>query len=153
MANLFEKHHDKLTGVWSLITCEMYDGEGPDKKLLWKPHGDEPLGKVVISKSGYLLATLVPPAVMTPLASDEWTEASDEDVLRIGRRLTTYGGPMVLHEREDGGFIWYTTVEVAHNPNMIGKQQIRRADFEEQDGTAYMTLRPVKEYILRVRGL
>ncbi|EXJ80344.1 hypothetical protein A1O1_08488 [Capronia coronata CBS 617.96] len=150
MTNVFKKHRDKLAGAWSLVSWEMYDAEGPEKKLVSRPHGDKPLGKVVISQSGYLCAILVKPASLTPLQSDDWSKASDEEVLRIGRNLTSYAGPMDLHETKDGGLLWHTTVEIANNPNWIGKLQTRRAEYSEQDGVAYMTLRPVKAYVHKV---
>ncbi len=150
MTNVFEKHSAKLTGVWSLLTYEMFDSEGPDRKLLSKPHGDEPLGKVVISKSGYLSAILVPSSVLSPLPSDYLMEASDEALARICRRLSTYSGFMTLLEREDGGFLWHTMVEVSNNPNWVGKEQTRRVDYFEDNGEAYMILRPVKDYLFPV---
>lgn len=89
----FEKHSAQLSGTWKLVSWEMFDSEEAPKTLLAKPHGDSPLGRVVISQSGYLSAILVPPMVMAPLSSDDWQLASDEEVLRIGRSLTTYAGP------------------------------------------------------------
>lgn len=153
MTNVFEKHRDKLAGVWTLISWEMYDSEGPEGKLVSRPHGDKPLGKVVISQSGYLSAILVTPSCLTPpLPSDDWSQASNEDVLRIGRNLTTYAGPMEVHERDNnsGELLWHTTVEIAHNPNWIGKHQTRLARYSEEGGVLYMTLRPVKPYVHKV---
>lgn len=147
---MFENHRDKLSGAWSLVSWEMFDSDGPEKKLVSRPHGDSPLGKVVISQSGYLSAILINPSVLTPIQSDNWSQASNEEVLRIGRNLTSYAGPLTLHEGEDGGLLWHTTVEIAHNPNWIGKPQTRRADYSVEDGVAYMTLRPVKPYVHKV---
>ncbi len=150
MANVFEKHKSKLVGVWSLVTAAMYDSEGPDRKLLSMPYGDDPQGKVVVSSSGFLLATLVSPNGLEPLASDDWTESTDEEVVRIGRSLTTYGGFMTVQEQDDGSLLWHTKVEIGNNPNWIGKPQIRVARFEEENGESYMTLNPVKWYTLKV---
>jgi hypothetical protein len=149
MANAFEKHKSKLVGVWSLISAHMYDSEGPDRKLLLKPYGDEPEGKVVLSSSGYLLATLVSPPGLVPLASDDWALAADDEVLRVGRSLTTYGGFMTVQEQDDGSLLWHTKVEIAINPNWIGKPQTRIARFSEENGEAYMMLNPVKWYTLK----
>ncbi|KAI1612124.1 Lipocalin-like domain-containing protein [Exophiala viscosa] len=146
--NVFDKHSDKLAGVWNLISFEMFDMDNPHK-VLHKPHGDEPLGKVVISTSGYLSAILRSPLDMKPLENDEWIKASDEEVLHAVRSLSCYAGPMTLLEREDGGFLWHTQVEISHNPNWIGKAQTRNADYSEEDGQAYMTLRPVTPYSLK----
>ncbi|KAI1623024.1 hypothetical protein EDD37DRAFT_633623 [Exophiala viscosa] len=107
--NVFDKHSDKLAGVWSLISFEMFDMDNPHK-VLHKPHGDEPLGKVVISTSGHLSAILRSPLDMEPLENDEWIKASDEEVLHAVRSLSCYAGPMTLLEREDGGFLWHTQV-------------------------------------------
>jgi hypothetical protein len=145
--NVFDKHRDKLAGVWSLLSFEFFDSEGPDKKLVRKPHGDKGFGRVVISPAGYLSGILASPAVMDPLPSDDWAAASDEEVVRISRGFNAYSGPMTLHEREDGGLLWHTNVEIALNPNWIGKQQTRRADYWEEDGISYMTLRPVRYYL------
>lgn len=131
----------------------MFDSEGPDRKLLFKPHGDEPLGKVVISRSSYLSAILVPPSVLSPLPNDYLMEASDEALARIGRCLSTYSGFMTLVEREDGGLLWHTMIEVSNNPNWIRKEQTRRVDYFEEDGVPHMLLRPVNDYLLPVCAL
>lgn len=152
MTNVFSKHADKLVGVWTLISAEMYSSDSPkDRTLLSKPYGDDPQGKVVVSSSGYLLATLVAPAGLNPpLASDDWGLATDEEVLRVGRSLSTYGGFMTVEEQSDGSLLWHTKVEVAINPNWIGKPQTRVARFSQVDGEAFMTLNPVKWYTLKV---
>ena len=150
MTNVFEKHKSRLVGVWSLVTAHMYDSEGPDRKLLSKPYGDDPQGKVVLSSSGFLLATLISPPGLEPLESDDWVAATDEEVLRVGRSLTSYGGFMSVEEQDDGSLLWQTKVEIASNPNWIGKPQIRVARFSEEDGQAYMTLNPVKWYTMKV---
>ncbi|KIW71149.1 hypothetical protein PV04_03348 [Phialophora macrospora] len=150
MANAFEKHKHNLVGVWSLISAEMYDSDNAaDRTLLVKPYGDTPQGKVVVSASGYLLATLVAPAGLEPLAADDWALATDAEVLRVGRSVTTYGGFMTVAEQDDGSLLWHTNVEVAINPNWVGKPQTRIARFSEHDGQAYMTLNPVKWYTLK----
>ena len=151
MANVFEKHNSKLAGVWSLISAHMYDSDASDRKLLFKPYGDDPQGKVVLSSSGYLLATLVSPPGLQGLASDDWALATDEEVLRVGRSLTSYGGFMTVQEQDDGSLLWHTKVEIASNPNWIGKPQTRIARFSEEGGEAYMTLNPVKWYTMKVR--
>jgi hypothetical protein len=150
MAPVFEKHKSALVGVWTLISAEMYDSEGPDRKILLKPYGDDPQGKVVISSSGYLLATLVSPPGLKALSQDDWMHATDEEVLRVGRALTSYGGFMELHEQDDGSLLWHTKVEIASNPNWIGKMQTRVARSVEENGEGYMTLNPVKWYTLQV---
>ena len=150
MADVFEKHKSHLIGVWSLISANMYDSEGPDRELLFKPYGENPQGKVVVSSSGYLLATLVAPAGLEPVGSEHWTMATDEEVLRVGRSLTSYGGFMTVKEQEDGSLLWDTKVEIASNPNWIGQPQTRVARFREENGEAYMTLNPLKWYILKV---
>lgn len=152
MTNVFSKHADKLVGVWKLISAEMYSSDSPkDRTLLGKPYGDDPQGKVVVSSSGFLLATLVAPAGLeTPLSSDDWSLATDEEVLRVGRSLTTYGGFMTVEEQSDGSLLWHTNVEIAINPNWIGKPQIRVARFSQVDGESYMTLNPVKWYTMKV---
>ncbi|KAL6245178.1 hypothetical protein RBB50_007953 [Rhinocladiella similis] len=149
MTNVFDKYSSTFSGVWSLLTYEMYDSEGPDRNLLYKPHGDTPLGKVVISQSGYLSAILIPPAVLTPLPSDYLMKASDEALARIARPLSAYSGFMTLNETDDQGkFVWHTKVEVSANPNWIGKEQTRRVEYFEDGGDKYMTLNPVRDYPL-----
>ena len=152
MANVFGKYSDKISGTWTLISFEMFTSDGPDQKFVSKPHGDNPTGRVVISQSGYLSAILAVPAFMAPLASDDWAEATDEEVLRVSRNVTCYAGPMTLLERGDGGLLWHTQVEIANNPNWIGKQQTRLADWSEENGTLCMILRPDKWYTLEVRA-
>jgi hypothetical protein len=76
--------------------------------------------------------------------------ATDEEVLRVGRALTSYGGFMELHEQDDGSLLWHTKVEIASNPNWIGNMQTRVARSVEENGEGYMTLNPVKWYTLQV---
>ncbi|KIX98034.1 uncharacterized protein Z520_06113 [Fonsecaea multimorphosa CBS 102226] len=150
MSNVFDKHKSLLSGVWTLISAEMYDSEGPDRKLLAKPYGDDPQGKVVISASGFLLATLVMPPGLEPLENPSpGQQPTDAEVLRIGRSLTSYGGFMTLSEQDDGSLLWHTQVEIASNPSWIGKPQTRVARHSQVDGVEYMMLNPVKWYTLK----
>lgn len=153
MGNVFQKHNDKFTGVWSLVSWEVYDFDSPEKKLIFKPHGDNPNGKAVISKSGYSSTIMVPSACLEPLKSDDWAQASDEEVLRIGRNLTTYSGFVTLLEDENGGYMCHTLVQISNNPNWIGKQQVRRAEYTIEDGVEYMTLWPPRVFVQKVWAL
>lgn len=148
----FSKHAGTIAGVWKLISWEFLPADPTSTTVLYKPHGDQPCGRVVISQTGHVSAILIAPSVLTPLeaGTGEWTDATDAEVVRIGRSLTSYGGPMTLAEREDGGFLWKTRVEIAHNPDWIGGDQIRLADHSTEDGRDFLTLRPVKEYNLKV---
>lgn len=150
MSNKFSKYSENLAGVWKLLSYDLYDTDGPDKKLLGTPYGNEPMGRIVISSSGYISALVVSPASMEPFSVEELVKAPDDELLRVARGISAYAGFMHLIEREDGGLKWFTTIETANTPNWVGKQQIREADWYEENGVAYMILKPVKWIYLQV---
>ncbi|KIV97306.1 hypothetical protein PV10_01068 [Exophiala mesophila] len=147
----FSKYASTIAGAWKLISWEMLPIDPTSTTVFHKPHGDNPFGRVVISQTGYVSAILIAPSALAPLeaGTGEWKDATDAEVLRIGRSLTSYGGPMTLSEREDGGLLWKTRVEIAHNPAWIGGDQIRLADHSTEDGRDFLTLQPVHEYTLK----
>ncbi|KAF2765148.1 hypothetical protein EJ03DRAFT_331197 [Teratosphaeria nubilosa] len=152
--NLWPKYADKLAGGWKCISFEVFDGTGPDKKLVGKPHGDEPLGRVLLSPTGFLSALMaVPQKINAPLPSGKsWQEAPDAEVANVARGLSCYAGYLQLFE-DDEGLYWETKVDVATQPANMGSKQVRRVKYFEENGKAYMILQPVNDMVMLVSSI
>jgi hypothetical protein len=159
--NVWSQYKDKLAGGWKIISFEIFDGDGPDKKLVAKPHGDNPLGRVLISPNGWLAAHMATPQRMVPTeSSPDFQLASDEEVAHIARGISMYCGYFKLFKEEgsaEGELWWETQVEIASDPNRIGGIQKRLLKYTEKGGKAYMELKPVKDMVFddgtRARGV
>jgi hypothetical protein len=159
--NVWNQYKDKLAGGWKNISYEIFDGDGPDKKLLSKPHGDKPLGRVLLSPNGWLAAHMAFPQRMVPTkSSPDFQLASDKEVAYIARGLSMYCGYVQLFKdegSEEGEFWWETMVEIASDPNRIGGIQKRMLKYTEEGGKAYMELKPENDMVFddgtRARGV
>ena len=146
--DIWPQYADKLAGGWKCISYHMYDGEGPDKKLLATPHGDEPLGRVLISRKGFISAHLARPERMKPLPSGkQWQRGEDAEVAYVARGLSMYCGHLKLYEDEKGLY-WQTKVEVCSDPYRMGGIEERRLKFLEEDGKSYVELTPKQDMIM-----
>ena len=126
----------------------VYDGEGEGKKLLAKPHGDEPLGRVLLSRNGFLSAHMARPERMKPLPSGkQWQTGEDAEIAYVARGLSMYCGYLKLYEDEQGLY-WQTRVEVCSDPARMGGIEERRLKYFEEDGKPYIELRPKQDMIL-----
>lgn len=149
MSSLWLQHRAKLVGGWKCTSWTIYSSD-TQSKILSKPHGDNPLGRVQISPSGYLSAHLAIPDRMRPLPSGKpWSLAETEELAYVARGLAMYCGYLELFEDADGLF-WKTKVEVSNDPSRIGGFEERRVRVLEDGG---MELRPVNEIVLRVSSL
>ncbi|KAK3073544.1 hypothetical protein LTR53_004778 [Teratosphaeriaceae sp. CCFEE 6253] len=156
--NVWPKYRDRIAGVWKTISFEVFDGTGPDKKLVAKPHGDQPLGRVQISPQGYLSAHMARPDRMaSPLPSGKsWQEGGDAEVAHVARGSSMYCGYLELFEDGEGLF-WQTRVDVSTDPSRMGGLEVRRAELSEEGGKQYMTLQPKNDMVMedgtRTRGV
>ena len=151
MTNVWDQHKDKLSGGWKCISYEMFDGDGPSKKLLAKPHGDVPLGRAIITPKGFLSAHLANPNRLKPLkSSSEWTSGSDEELAFVARGLSMYAGYLQLFEDEAGELYWETKVEICSDPNRMGGLQVRKVQLFEEGGKSYMVLKPKQDMVMEV---
>ncbi|KAK3116283.1 hypothetical protein LTR53_003535 [Teratosphaeriaceae sp. CCFEE 6253] len=156
--NVWRKYRDRIAGVWKTISFEVCDGTGPDKKLVAKPHGDKPLGRVQISPQGYLSAHMARPDRMaSPLPSGKsWQEGGDAEVAHVARGSSMYCGYLELFEDGEGLF-WQTRVDVSTDPSRMGGLEVRRAELSEEGGKQYMTLQPKNDMVMedgtRTRGV
>jgi hypothetical protein len=150
-SDLWSAHRSALTGVWKCVSFEFHDTSGPEAKLIAKPHGDSPLGRVQISHNAYLSAHVVNPDRMKgPLPSGKtMQEGGDAEVAHVARGWSMYFGHFELFEDEEGLF-WRTKVEISSDPGIVGGIQERRVGFEEVDGRRLMVLRPTGEMTMEV---
>ena len=148
--NIWPEYRSKLAGVWKCISYEMFDGSGPDKKLIAKPHGDEPLGSASISPKGWLSAHIARRDRMGPLPSgNPWQTGEDKEVAFVARGISMYCGYLELFKDEEGLY-WQTKVECASDPSRLGGLEVRRVSYSEENGKAYMVLQPKQDLILEV---
>ena len=151
MTNLWSEYRDKLAGGWKCVSYEMFDGSGPDKKLIAKPHGDNPLGRAMISSNGFLSAHIARRDRMGPLPSGKaWQVGEDKEVAFVARGVSCYCGYLKLF-KDDEGLYWQTTVEVCTDPNRMGGLEVRRVQMFEEGGKQYMILQPKQDLILEVK--
>lgn len=144
-----EKSHGALLGCWKLIKFQVFLGDGPDAMPLAQPHGTETFGRIIFSESGWMSASLTPPERAKPLATGDWTMASDEDILWVARAYTSYMGAFKVYER-DRELMLECDVDIALDPSWIGSKQKRRVTLAEKDGKKYMTLKPTQLLVLPV---
>ncbi|KIM93598.1 hypothetical protein OIDMADRAFT_137539 [Oidiodendron maius Zn] len=143
------KSQAKLIGCWKLVKFQVFLGDGPDALPLSQPHGTETFGRIMFSKEGWMSAALTPPERAKPISTEDWSMASDEDVLWVARAFTAYMGPYRAYERNNE-LILECNVEIALDPSWIGSMQKRRVTFSEMDGKKYMTLKPTQFLVLPV---
>lgn len=155
MSDLWLKHREQLAGGWKCVSYGVYDGEGPNAKLLSKPHGDNPLGRSYLSRNGYLAAHLAEPERIKQFSKNSdipWAKRSDAEIANVARGLSMYCGYMELSE-DDKGLLWRTKVEVASDPTRVGGYQTRRVQHVEENGKSFKILRPVDPIVLEVSCL
>ena len=96
---------DPLTGIWRLVETKAWDEAG---NSLPPPYGQCPLGQIVFTAEGRMLAALC----------NGDTEVEDES----GRGYSSYGGVYTLR-----GTTLITAVDIASDPRRIGGEQVREA--------------------------
>lgn len=153
--NLWPKYASKLAGGWRCVAYHMYDSDDPaTRKLIAKPHGDEPLGRVLISPNGYLSAHIARKARLGPLPSGkQWQVGEDKEVAHVARGLSMYCGYMCLYE-DDKGLYWQTSVDIASDPARSGGIEERRVRlFEDAEGKPVLELSPRQDMLTDVSAI
>lgn len=147
----WNENRDKLAGAWKTISFEVFDGTGPDKKLVAKPHGDNPLGRVVITRDGFLSAHMAyPDRIGQPLPSGKaWQVGDDAEVAHVARGLSMYCGHLQLFE-DDEGLYWKTKAVISSDPNRQGVIEERRVQVFDEGGKTFMILQPKNDMVMHV---
>lgn len=150
--NIFPEYSDRLAGTWQLVSYAVYLDDS-EKVITFKPHGDAPSGRIILTDSGYVSAILLPPDRKTLVPEDDLRKVPDDELLLISRSLAAYCGPVCLYTEGDD-LLWACDVEMANNPNWVGKPQIRAVELlgTDERGKSAMILRPRKDYVLPVRS-
>lgn len=154
-SNLWPKYASILAGGWRCVSYHMYTSDDPDnRQLVSKPHGDEPLGRVLISPNGYLSAHIARRARLGPLPSGKpWQVGGDAEVAHVARGLSMYCGYVRVFEDERGLF-WQTAVEVASDPARVGGIEERRVRlFEDAEGKTLLELTPRQDMLTDVSSV
>lgn len=149
--NIWSQHSSKLSGGWRTISFEVFDPANRSETPVAKPHGDEPLGRVLISPSGFLSAHMARPDRMKqPLPSARaWQQGEDAEVAHVARGLSMYCGYLQLFEDADGLF-WQTKVEVSSDPSRMGGIEERRVRYWQEGERCFMELRPKNDMVMEV---
>ncbi|KAF2484082.1 Lipocalin-like domain-containing protein [Neohortaea acidophila] len=145
--NLWPKYSSRLSGAWKCISFEQRHAQTHD--LLTKPHGDTPLGRVLISPQGFLSAHVAnPQRLAQPLPSGKaWQTGGDAEVAHVARGLSMYCGYMEVYE-DEAGLWWRTKVEVSSDPARMGGYEVRRVELIQEGGREVMVLRPERDMVL-----
>ena len=150
--NIWPKYAAILTGGWRCVAYHMYTSDDPDsRELVAKPHGDDPLGRVLISPNGYLSAHIARRGRLGRLASGkQWIVGDDAEVAHVARGLSMYCGYMRLFEDEKGLY-WRTQVEVSSDPARTGGVEERRVRlFKDAEGNPVLELTPRQDMLTDV---
>lgn len=153
--NLWSRYSSILAGGWRCVSYHMYTSDDPSSRgLVAKPHGDDPLGRVLISPNGYLSAHIARRGRLGPLASGkQWIIGGDAEVAHVARGLSMYCGYMQLFEDEKGLY-WHTKVEVSSDPARTGRVEERRVRlFEDAEGKPVLELTPRQDMLTDVSVL
>lgn len=137
----WHKHGQRLVGCWRCVKVEMFDTTGPDRRLPVKPHGEVPMGRLMISSRGYMSVLAVNPYVLGALQKhDNASEATDEEIAAYAREQTMYCGLLELLQEDDGQLTWQTKVEISADAKSIGCVQARWCRFEQLNGKMRLVL-------------
>lgn len=153
MTSLWPEYRAKLAGVWKCISYEMFDcsSSNNERKLLAKPHGENPLGRVSISPNAWLAAHLLRPDRVDSLQSHSSSQkAPDAELAHVARGMAMYCGYFQLLRDVEGGLYWRTEVEVSSDPNRIGGIEERKVVLMEEGGRQVMILEPRQDMLLDV---
>lgn len=143
MTEVWDKYATKLAGGWKLVSYEMFDGDGPNKKLVAKH--DQTLGRAIITRHGWLAAHIARLDRMGPLKSGKpWQQGEDAEVAHVARGMSMYCGYLKLFEDEKGLY-WQTKVEICSDPSRFQGIQERRLTILEEGGKEYMQLEPKQD--------
>lgn len=135
-----------ITGTWALKSFGLHPAASPSSAALFQPLGGHPLGRIIFTPENYMSCTLTSRDAASPMESPSWIVANDDEVLDAARAMTTYCGPFRVYE-QDGQQLLSTNVDIALDPNWIGKPQVRRWELH---GDRTLVLRPVQEFTLPV---
>lgn len=151
--NIWPQHSSLISGLWTCTSYELHTipTSPTTTPTIHHPHGPHPLGRVLISPSGFLSAHLANPARFAPLPSGApWQTAPDAEVAHVARGLSMYCGYLELFEDAEGLF-WETRVQVSSDPGRKGGLEVRRVEVGEgEGGKMVMTLRPVRDMVMEV---
>lgn len=136
---------NRLHGAWRLLSFDLHSASAPDAPALFQPLGESPLGRILFSSTGYMSCLLTSLNAATPIESTSWAGATDEEILNASRSMTTYCGPYTTFE-EDGDQLLSTAVEIALDPNWIGKPQVRKWEYKKTGTKELLILRPIQNF-------
>ena len=154
MTEVWDQYREAISGGWRCISFDLLSTD--DRKPLPKPHGDSPLGntplgRIFISRNGWLAAHLAQPdRLPSPQAAKPWSTASDGEVAHIARGLTMYCGYLKLYKDSQGHLYWQCNVEMSTDPNRLGGIQERGVTLSQENGKSYMILEPKQDMVLEV---
>lgn len=139
-----------VAGTWVLRSFGLHPTEPPNAPAIFHPLGKSPLGRVIFTNEGYMSCSLTSAEAAAPMKSASWIQATDKEILVAARSLTTYCGSYKTFTNEDGEQLISTMVDVALDPNWIGKPQVRKYRLNKDGDGEILTLSPIQEFTLPV---
>ncbi|KAH7176125.1 hypothetical protein EDB81DRAFT_874948 [Dactylonectria macrodidyma] len=149
MSNVWHQHRAHIAGIWELVSFEIWDCQGPHRKVISRPNTDKPLGRSVITPGGFSSVHNVRPDVMQRFKDVPLSKASVEQLADILRGISMYCGPVQLFEDGNDGLLLEILVASASDPQRIGGIQKRKLIYFQEDSSDFMLLKPKDEYLLQ----
>ncbi len=113
-----------FAGVWRLISSEFRMSDG---KVIY-PLGEDALGQVIFSESGYMSAQLMRQA-RPGFASGDQASGTAEEIKAAFQGYVAYYGPCRIDVSEK---TLITDVEGSLYPNWVGSKQVRFYELSDQ---------------------
>ncbi|KYK62150.1 hypothetical protein DCS_03297 [Drechmeria coniospora] len=142
-----DESNSSLWGLWNLNSCHMsvHSGGAGGGNSSVTPFGEKPLGRISITREGYLSAMVTSVEGAAPRTGTEWPLATEADIVRSARPMVAYCG--VCRTWKEGETMFLATkIELALDPNMIGTDRVRVAEVREEGGRTFLTLKPLQEF-------
>lgn len=140
LTGLWDQYRDQIAGSWKCVKYVIHPPEDAKDAAIYKPHGDQPLGRAVITRDGFLSAHLAVPDQI-----QQWLKTKDAGHQLGSTGVTGYCGHFELFEDVEGLY-WKTRVLIATDPTRIGGDQVRRVKLSAEGGKLVMTLSPVQPF-------
>lgn len=120
---------DQLTGVWKLVSFNLKSTTTNDSV----PAISHPLGRLIFTAEGYMNASVTDADAAKPLPDNKlFSHRGVDELASIVRLFTSYSGRFKVYE-EGGQRMLSTDVDIALDPGMINKPQVRKVSIEKRE--------------------
>jgi len=127
-------HPEQFYGAWTLLDWRIGYSDGK----ITRPFGDGAVGQILYTPGGAMSATVSRPS-RTKLSQSNVRHASEQDKAESFDSYFHYAGTWDLVDKTI-----VHTVEFSMNPNMVGTQQIRKAELKTPNNLVLSAFEPLK---------